>query len=88
MVSRADLARFWRFYDEDCAGGASYFWMPDPATDGWQLLTEAGQPVLLGDEQYLLLAARWLCSWGDEPPAESVDVQTRFKVSFNVWVMP
>ena len=88
VVPRWDLARFWNFYREDCAAGASYFWMPDPSTDGWRLLTEAGHPVLAGGDQYLLLSARWLCSWGDDPPRESVYAGPDYRLNFSVWVMP
>lgn len=88
VVSRSNLARFWRFYEEDCANGSGLFRMPDPATDGWPLLTHDGVPLLTEKGQPLLIAAHWLCAWGDEPPVESVNVQTQFKVTFSVWVMP
>ena len=88
VVSRANLSRFWNFYNEDCACGSGLFWMPDPSTDGWPLLTNDDQPVLTTTGRPLLLSARWLCAWGDEPPVETVNVQTQFKVTFKVWVMP
>lgn len=87
-VSRSNLTTFWRFYDQECAGGSSLFWMPDPSTDGWPMLTSDGQPMLTSDGRPILLSSRWLCTWGDETPVETVHVQTEFKLSFNVWVMP
>ena len=87
VVSRADLASFWRFH-EACDQGAGLFWMPDPITDGWKLLTDECQPVLTHDGRPLLMSARILCAWGDEPPVESIKADTDFRVSFSVWVMP
>ena len=87
-VSRADLSTFWRFHNSDCSHGSSLFWIPDPSTDGWPLLTRRNAPILTADGRPLLASARWLCAWGDEPPVESVHVQTEFKLSFSIWVMP
>lgn len=86
-LTRAEKAVFDRFYDDDTAGGARLFRMPDPTTDGWQLLTHDDLPLLTHDGQPLLLAAYWLCSFGEQPPAETV-AGTLFRISFSVLVMP
>lgn len=88
VLSRADLATFWRFHDEDCDHGSGLFWMPDPGTDGWKLLTGGNQHILTSAGQPILLASRMLCAWGDEPPVETIKADTDFRVSFSVWVMP
>lgn len=86
-MSRADKAVFDAFYDDVTVNGTLPFYMPDPVTDGWALLTNAGQPVLNGDGSPILLSGQWLCLFGDEPPVETL-VGVRFNISFSVWVMP
>lgn len=88
IVSRADKAVFDRFYQQDCNLGAGLFRMPDPSTDGIPLLNHDGLPLLAHDGRPLLIAAYWLCSWGDEPPAVSIYAGTDFRIAFSVWVMP
>ena len=73
------------FY-RDCGNGTGLFYMPDPTTDGWGLYTSDGQPLLSGDVP-ILLSARWLCSWGDQMPSETV-IGVEFRKSFSVVVMP
>lgn len=86
-LTRSEKAVFDRFYDEDTQGGSLLFWMPDPTTDGWDLLTHDGVPLLTHTGQRLLIAARWLCSFGQQPPVETV-IGTQFRESFSVLVMP
>ena len=86
-MSRADKAVFDDFYDSVTASGALPFYMPDPLTDGWPLLSSDGQPILDGNDSPILLAGQWLCLFGDEPPIETL-VGNRFDISFSVWVMP
>ena len=62
--------------------------MPDPSTDGWRVLDTAGAPLLMGDGRPLLIRATWLCSFGDELPAETMVGQVEFRKSFSVVVMP
>lgn len=81
-------ARFHGFHDDDCAQGASLFWMPDPTRNGWPLLASDGTPLLAVAGQPLLVAAQWLCAWGDQPPVETMTEQVKFRISFNVVVMP
>ncbi|MDO5648867.1 hypothetical protein [Paracoccus sp. (in: a-proteobacteria)] len=88
IASRDQKAVFDRFYDDECANGSTLFWMPDPATDGWPVLGNDGLRLLTGDGQLLLMAARWLCAWGDEPPVETIQGDTDFRIAFSVWVMP
>lgn len=87
LLTRDQKAVFDRFYHEDCAEGSGFFWMPDPTTDGWSLLTDDGVPLLVEPGVPLLLAERWLCGWGDELPSETVK-GVEFRKSFSIWVMP
>lgn len=87
VLTRSQKAVFDQFFHEDCAEGAHMFWMPDPTTDGWPLLSTDGQPLLVDDGVPLLLSATWLCLWGDQLPAETIK-GTEFKKSFSVVVVP
>nr|WP_272212408.1 hypothetical protein [Marinicella sp. W31]MDC2878323.1 hypothetical protein [Marinicella sp. W31] len=86
-VDRSQKAVFDRFYEDNADFGSSLFWMPDPTTDGWPLLMPDGQPLLMHDGTPLLMAARWLCLFGKPVPSETVR-GIRFKIAFNVTVMP
>ena len=88
ILTRDEKAIFDNFYEADCAQGSREFWMPDPTTHGWSLLTDAGVPLLVAPGVPLLLAERWLCSWGDQAPTEVIVGQVRFRKSFSVWVLP
>jgi len=88
ILDRNERAIFDRFFAEDCAEGASLFYMPDPTTDGWPLLTASGLPMLNGADEPVLLAARWLCAWGDELPVETISGQVEFKKTFSIVVLP
>ena len=87
VVSRNEKAVFDQFYHVTCKEGAKTFYLPDPSTDGWPMLSAAGEPMLSGGVP-LLLAARWLCAWGDPPPVETMDGDVDFVKQFSVVVMP
>nr|WP_319388197.1 hypothetical protein [uncultured Cohaesibacter sp.] len=87
QLGRSQKAVFDKFYDEDTKDGTLFFWMPDPVTDGWPLLTSDGSPMLMSDGTPLLMAALWLCKWGEATPVERI-VGTEFTISFSVEVMP
>lgn len=87
VVSRDGKAIFDRFYDVITAGGSTLFWMPDPTTDGWGLLTETPEFILTGDGLPILLGERWLCSFGDQVPSDTV-LGIDFRISFSLVVMP
>lgn len=88
VLTRDEKAIFDNFYEDDCAQGSREFWMPDPTTHGWPLLTEDGTPILVEEGVPLHLSERWLCSWGDPPPTEVIVGQVQFRKSFSVWVLP
>jgi hypothetical protein len=88
VVSRADKAVFDRFHAETTAWGTRPFWMPDPVTDGWPMLTSDGRPLLTAGGAPILLAARWLCLFGDSPPVEHIRGGLEFEIAFPVVVMP
>jgi hypothetical protein len=85
--TRSERAIFETFYVKDTAHGALPFYMPDPTTDGWPLLLGDGRPMLTSDGEPILIAARWLCLFGDSLPTIGV-LGITFRVTFNVWVMP
>ncbi|APX21321.1 hypothetical protein [Salipiger profundus] len=87
VLSRAQKAVFDTFHTETTGFGTTPFWMPDPVTDGWPLLTPEGQYLLTPEGQRILLSARLLCVFGDEVPSETLRGMS-FTVSFSVWVMP
>jgi len=87
ILSRNGKAIFDRFFHEDCAEGAHLFYMPDPTTEGWPLLAANGSPLLTSGGAPILLGGRWLCAWGDQLPAETVQ-GAEFKKTFSVVVMP
>ena len=87
ILSRSERAIFDRFFDEACHGGTSFFWMPDPMTDGWPLLDQAGRPLLDEDGSTLCASARLLCAWGQDLPVEN-RWGGAFRLTFNVVVMP
>lgn len=87
ILTRLQRGVFDAFYEEDCGWGSSLFWMPDPTTDRWPLLTPDGVPLLTGAGAPLLMSALWLCRWGDQMPTETV-VGIEFRKSFSVVVLP
>jgi hypothetical protein len=87
LLARDQKAVFDNFYVDDCAEGSRLFRMPDPTTDGWALLDSDGNPLLMSDGTPLLLAKIWLCSWGDQPPTETIQ-GVEFRKSFSIQVMP
>jgi len=87
LLNRDQRAVFEHFFQHDCAEGARLFRMPDPTTDGRDLLSSDGFDLLAGAGAQLLLGAIWLCAWGDALPAETL-VGSEFRQSFDVVVMP
>lgn len=87
LLSRSEREVFDSFYKNDCAHGSLTFYMPDPATEGWALLTETGEPLLTENGTPLLMSAQWLCLWGEEPPSEAVQ-GIEFRKTFSVVVLP
>lgn len=87
VLSRSEKAQFDRFYEQDTRHGSLPFWMPDPVTDGWPMLTESGAYVLTESGQPILLSKQLLCLFGDEPPVETIQGMS-FTIGFSVWVMP
>lgn len=86
-VPRSEKAVFDDFYEEQVGFGSLPFWMPDPATDNWPLLSSEGKAILDEVGRPILLAARWLVLFGQETPVETIK-GVRFDISFSVAVMP
>lgn len=87
VLTRDLRAVFDRFHQETCAWGSKPFTMPDATTDGWPLWAADGSPLLDQAGTPLLMAASWLCLWGEQPPATSI-LGVEFRVAFSVVVMP
>lgn len=86
-MSRSEKAVFDHFYDTVTGAGSLPFTMPDPVTDGWTLLTADGAPLLTDQAHPIVMAAQWLCLFGEDSPVETI-VGVRFNISFSVWIMP
>ena len=86
-VPRSLKAVFDNFYEGTVADGVLPFYMPDPVTNRWPFLLPNGQPALAGDGAPLLMAAQWLCIFGEETPSETIS-GTRFDIAFSVVVLP
>ncbi len=91
LLTRDEKALFERFHEDDTKFGSIPFWMPDPTTDGWGLLIHTGAPALISggphDGEPLLLAGRWLCSFGSQIPRETI-VGVEFRKTFDLVVYP
>lgn len=87
LVGRSGKAEFDDFYNNTTKAGSLPFYMPDPVTDGWPLLYSDGSPLLADDGTPLLMAANWLCLFGDQLPTDTI-VGVEFRISFSVTVMP
>nr|WP_298102226.1 hypothetical protein [uncultured Shinella sp.] len=90
-ISRDEKATFEKFHRETVRMGTLPFWMPDPTTHGWGLFTSSGSPLLIsGGPNHgkpILVAARWLCSFGGQMPRETIR-GVRFVFNFDVVVYP
>ncbi len=87
ILKRQQKAVFDTFFERDTRHGIIKFWMPDPTTDGWALLTSTGSPLLTDDGTPMLLAARWLCQFGEELPVETIQ-GVEFRKTFSITVLP
>ncbi len=86
-VDRAGKSVLDAFFETTLKHGSLPFTMPDPVTDGWPLLTDAGAPVLDESGAQVLMSATWTCLFA-EPPVEALTRPLWFRISFSVWVMP
>lgn len=87
-LDRVQRDIFDRFVERTLAHGSLPFWMPDPATDGWPLLTPEGVPLLTPQGVPLLATRQWLCQMGDEMPVEGPVQGVHFNAAFAVRVLP
>lgn len=86
-LTRARKAVFDDFYDVVTKDGALPFRMPDPSTDGQLLLDAQFNPILTQTGDRILLAAQWVCLFGEPVPSERM-FGGRFVINFTVAVMP
>ncbi len=87
-VDRIQRDIFDRFVELTLAHGSLPFWMPDPSTDGWPLLTPDGVPLLTPEGVPLLTTRQWLCQMGSEMPVEGPVQGITFQLTFTVLVLP
>lgn len=90
VLTRAQLARFDRFYDQEIKQGTAPFLMPAPDTDGLPLLADDGTPLLTDEGLPILISETWLCLIGQQLPARapSSPSSIQWRVSFDIVVMP
>ena len=86
-LSRAERARFDRFYELDTNKGKNPWLMPDPETDGWPELDSQGRPILLANGKPSLLTKTWLIMFGRAPVSRGI-VGVRSRVAVELMVMP
>ncbi len=86
-VPRTQKAVFDNFYEHQTSHGSLPFWMPDPVTDGWALLTDTGAPVLTEAGVPILLSGQWLCLFGGSTPVLTIK-GVRFRIAFTISVLP
>ena len=86
-VGRLGKAVFEKFYRVTTQTGSLPFTMQDPTTHGWPLLASDGRALLGPDGTPILLAATWVCKFGQEMPSERL-IGARFQIAFPIWVMP
>lgn len=91
LLTRDQKAVFDNFWRVDTKRGVLVFRMPDPTTDGWPLLASDGQPLLISggpnDGKPILMAAIWLCRFGEGVPVETVQ-GVHVRKTFNIVAMP
>jgi hypothetical protein len=88
-MTRAELAKFDRFYREDLAQGSKPFLLADPSTDGWALLTDDGQPLYADDGQPMLAAETWIVQFGGRQPSISaIPNRVDWRVDIELEVLP
>lgn len=90
VLTRAQLARFDRWFDEEIKQGTQPFLMSAPDTDGLPLLADDGTPLTTEDGTPILIAETWLCLIGQQMPARapSSPGSIQWRVSFDIAVMP
>ncbi len=86
-LSTDQLGRLDRFFREDCRGGAKVFSMPNWPVHGLPLLSSTGEALLTSTGEPLVIAASWLCLFGDGLPSR-VPLGHRWRASFQILVLP
>ena len=88
FMATADLRdRFWRFYREEVGSGALPFLVPDWGRDGLVLWDSSGIVLTDEDGTPLLIAATWVCVFGDRLPGD-VPVGVEWRIQFDLVVLP
>lgn len=88
ILTRWQLERFRRFYRTEAKKGGQPFWLYDPLTDGFPMLTEDLVPVLADDGAPLLLAEVWLTRFGKNLPVERTMSPQIHQVTFELERLP
>ncbi len=86
-LSVDQLAVFEHFWKLVTRFGSKVFYMPAPVYDEVGLQDQDGTPLLDENGTPILLAAVWLCQFGDQTPAFA-PIGVRWRISFQVMVMP
>lgn len=86
LLTRDQKSVFDRFYTLTTDFGTDLFWMPDPTVDGWQLVDTGGNPLAASGSP-IQGAGRWLCSFGDTPPSETIS-NHEWRITMQIVVMP
>ena len=87
MATADERARFERFYNEDTGEGALPFLMTDWGRDGLALWDDDGAGLTDETGTPLLIAATWVCSFGEALPSIT-PVGVEWRIQFNLVVLP
>jgi hypothetical protein len=89
MYLRSDQkARFERFWNEDTNGGVLAFNIPDQTHDGFSILNDEGLFLTTDAGEPLIVTAKWLAMFAQEPPTFTTINGGYFSVSFGLSVLP
>ena len=80
-------ARFDRFHIEETELGAWPFLVPSWVTDNHELLTADGINLLDHEDTPLLIAATWVCLFGQSMPSV-VPMGLEWRISFDLVILP
>ncbi len=87
VATRNERALFERFFHEDTKRGALPFVMPDAGTDGWGLETDEGVALTTEDGEVIVLAADWLCMFGQGLP-QITPTGMHWQITFSLVLLP
>lgn len=87
FVSHDQRGRFDRFFDDETEQGALPFLVPSWGIDNVGLLAADGLDLLTHEDAPLLIAATWVCMFGQTMPSV-VPMGLQWRISFDLVILP